>query len=386
MTTLQQARTHAHDLGNSHRTPAQRLPIAATMGATLAAPVIARTAVPASAVSAMDGWVTAGPGPWRIDGQVRMGEAPRTPLMSGTARAVTTGGALPAGAAAVLRFERSRMADGQLFATVTLEPGTDVRPAGEELALGEVIAAAGTTVTPGVVAAAAVGGVDDLDVRRPPRARVIIIGDEIIQHGIPAPGQVRDAFEIPVPAMLAARGISVVEVLHAGDDLNSVREALMRSDTDLIVTTGGTGRGDADYLAPAIAACGGTLEMRGVDVRPGHPTVLAEVADVPVLGLPGNPFAALGTLVAIGYPLIAGLLGAPLPLPQCRIAAQDLEGSRSATRLLAVKDTDRGLITVGRQGAAMACVLAEAEALALIEPAGVPAGQQVKVLPLPWTG
>ena len=46
----------------------------------------------------------------------------------------------------------------------------------------------------------------------------------------------------------------------------------------------------------------------GIAMRPGHPAVLAELPDGRfILGLPGNPLAAMMALCTVGAPLLAAL-------------------------------------------------------------------------------
>ncbi|MBI5161973.1 MAG: molybdopterin molybdenumtransferase MoeA, partial [Micrococcales bacterium] len=178
----------------------------------------------------------------------------------------------------------------------------------------------------------------------------------------------------------------VVVVEHLGDDRGAVGTALRREQIDLLVSTGGTGHGYGDHLVGALEALGAMVPVRGIGMRPGHPTILAARPDgVPLLGLPGNPFAALAALVALGLPLLAGLVRASAPPVLPRTAAVPMAGTSSGVRLVAVAETPDGLVPVTRQGAAMTCGLAQADALALVEGAGVAAGGPVGVLALPWT-
>lgn len=386
MTPLDAARFAAYDLGRRRGPDVLELSLAAAIGHTLAEPVLARAAVPGFDAAAMDGWVVRGDGPWLVAGAVRMGQEPGPPLAVGSARAVTTGGALPPRATAVLRNECGRVVDGALVprTEAPLGCGADIRRAGEEIRAGDDVAGSGTRVTPAVAAAAAVAGLDTLRVRQPPRVAIVVLGDEVIPAGVPAPGQVRDAFTVSLPAVLAARGAHVVSMGRAGDDREEVRAALERGDVDLIITTGGTGHGSGDHLVPAVEQVGGDIVLRGIDARPGRPTVLARVGEVPVLGLPGNPFAGIVAFVTVGLALIDGMLGARRPSTVPRTTAEPLTGAGSGIRVVAARETDEGLVAVDRQGAAMTTGLVEATTLALIGPQGVHAGERVRTIPLPW--
>ena len=86
---------------------------------------------------------------------------------------------------------------------------------------------------------------------------------------------------------------------------------------DVVITTGGTGRSGTDHLRRAVAELGGRLLIDGIAMRPGHPAVLAELPDGRfVLGLPGNPLAAMMALSTIGGPLLAAL-GHGADAPRC---------------------------------------------------------------------
>jgi molybdopterin molybdotransferase len=51
----------------------------------------------------------------------------------------------------------------------------------------------------------------------------------------------------------------------------------------------------------------------GLAVRPGKPTLLAECAGVPVVGLPGNPRSALVVFRLVGVPLVRRTGGCTRP-------------------------------------------------------------------------
>src|SRR5256885_6114825 len=80
----------------------RELPLEPAAGAVLAADVLARTDLPPADTSAMDGWAVAGPGPWRVRGEVLAGAVP-PPLGPGEAVTIATGAWLPAGADGVGR-------------------------------------------------------------------------------------------------------------------------------------------------------------------------------------------------------------------------------------------------------------------------------------------
>jgi molybdopterin molybdotransferase len=335
-----------------------------------------------------DGWAVACEGPWQLDGVVRMGHAPDHPLAAGKARAVATGGALPPGATAVLRSENSRLTGEHVHidgAEQLLPVFADIRRAGEEFHACDVLVEAGVRVTPAVASVATVAGVRAVTVVTRPRVALVVLGDEIVHDRVPGPGQAGDAFGASIPMILSGLGADIASVEYVADALAPVRDALGQGNIDLVISTGGTAHGQGDHVMSALCGLGAATVVDGVAMRPGHPVILARRPDgVPVLGLPGNPFAAFVALVALGMPLFAGLVGAAMPQLLSRHAARPLSGTPSGVRLIAVMETCDGIEPVRRQAPGMVSGLVRADGIAVAGVAGVEAGSVCNVLPLPW--
>jgi molybdopterin molybdotransferase len=371
--------------------PPARLPVAECDGLVLARDLLALTALPAFDTSAMDGWAVSGPGPWSIVGASLAGRPEAGPLEPGQAVIIATGGVVPGGADAVVRSEDGavREADGarELVAPAPASR-RHVRPAGEECAVDEVLALAGTRLTPALLGLAAAAGHDVLAVVPRPRAALVLLGDELATAGIPPTGMVRDSLGPQVPAWLARMGVDVVAVDSSPDTLETHVEAIHRAAAaaDVVLTTGGTAAGPVDHLHAAIAACDGEVLVDSVAVRPGHPMLAGTVCSGStwIVGLPGNPQSAIVTLMSLGAPIVAGLAGLPaLPDLVTVTAAQDLTAPEQEDRLVLGTVHD-GVFQPGTHlGSAMLRGLAGATGFAVLPPGGVGPGAALRWLPLP---
>lgn len=190
---------------------------------------------------------------------------------------------------------------------------------------------------------------------------------------------------------LGALGVDVVATRRLGDDAEALHRAVTTSDADLIVTTGGTAAGPVDHVHPVLGKAGAELLVDGVAVRPGHPMLLARLAphgELPsryLVGLPGNPLAAVSGLLTLAEPLLSGLARRPAPVPYRAPVRDEVHGHPYDTRLVPfVHGADR-LVPLHYNGPAMLRGIAAADGLAVVPPGGAQAGDELEVLDLPWT-
>ena len=121
-------------------------------------------------------------------------------------------------------------------------------------------------------------------------------------------------------------------------------------------------------------------------MRPGHPAVLAGLPDGRfVVGLPGNPLAAMMALITMCAPLLEALGGRPLSGVGQVISAADVDPCPGRTRLIPCTFIEGLAFPSSHTGPGMMRGLAWADGVMAVPPAGVQSGEPVPVLPLPWT-
>lgn len=391
------ARSAAYHLADQLDTP--RSPVADTSGLVLGEPVVARSSIPPHDAAAMDGWAVAGVPPWRVVGEMLAGDPTREPgwdrLEDGTAVVIATGAPVPPGAVAVLRHEDGAIRAGRLHPTPTAArfAHRHIRPAGEEARPGDVLLPAGTRLSPPAAGLAAAAGYDDVLVHRAARVRAFVLGDELLDTGVPRDGRVRDALGPQLPAWLGALGATGLPPRRIPDRLDVLVDALAGAcrrgpdslGADVVVTTGGSSAGPQDHVRTAVRDLGGRILVDGVAVRPGHPMALAVLpGDVWLVALPGNPFAACAALLTLAQPLLDRLHGLPEPVTSQARTAVGLPPAGDVHRLLPGRRTGGSVTPLPYHGSGMLRGLALADTLLVAPPEGAAAGSAVAVLPLPW--
>ncbi|GAA3067319.1 molybdopterin-binding protein [Streptomyces roseofulvus] len=375
--------------------PPVRVPLGQALGRVLAEPLRALTDLPSFDSSAMDGWAVAGPGPWTVrEESVLAGHAGAAALAAGEAVRIATGARVPAGATAVVRSEHARTeapADPRA-GTVLLHPlravvtGQDIRPRGQECRVGDELLPAGTVVGPAVLGLAAAAGYDEPAVLPRPRVEILVLGDELLTSGLPHDGLIRDALGPMLGPWLTALGAEVLATRRIGDDAEALYDAVTGSAAELVVTTGGTAAGPVDHVHRVLDKAGATLLVDGVKVRPGHPMLLARLdAGRHLVGLPGNPLAAVSGLLTLAAPLLAALMEEQAEAAEApRFPVRDaVQGHPYDTRLVPVVHRDGTLVPLHYNGPAMLRGIAAADAMAVVPPGGAEPGRRLALLALP---
>lgn len=172
---------------------------------------------------------------------------------------------------------------------------------------------------------------------------ILTSGAEIVTSGAPGEGRVRDAIT-PMMAPLVARwGGEIIIRQHVPGGRDELAGAIDRAagHSNVVLVGGSSSRGCTDHLRSLIRPADFIVD--GVACRPGHPQLLARLPeDRWMIGLPGNPFAALAAAYTLVRPLLGGLSGRPTSaLARMRVSGP-LSGRTDRTRLVPVRLTGDG--------------------------------------------
>lgn len=294
----------------------------ARTGEVLAADVHALVPVPPFANSAMDGYLVNaadldGPQPrLRVVGEVPAGQGP-VPVPRGGAVRIMTGG--PTGEdfahLVVIPVELTDQAPGpgDLPSTITVRDvphRSHIRPRGDNVAIGDLIARAGTLIDAATIASLVSAGVSKVSAHPRPVVAVISSGDELVAPGQPlGPGQLPDSNQPMIAELALQSGAAEVHRLHAGDSPDAFRRVVHHAAeiADLVITTGGVSAGAFDVVKVVGSESGAWFGS--VPMKPGAPQGAGLIDGTPLLCLPGNPVAAYCSFEMFAVPVLRRLAG-----------------------------------------------------------------------------
>lgn len=299
-------------------TGTETVPLAAAVGRVLAAPLMARIAIPPFTQSAMDGYaLRAGQGLAEattlvVTDRVAAGHGGR-PVGEGEAARIFTGAPLPPGTDAVIMQEHVRRDAGTITIGRAMRAGDNVRPRGEDIDPPESILDQGTRLDARHIGLIAAQGYREVDLVRRPVIAVVSTGDELRQPGEDlAPASIYDSNRLMLLALISAAGFAAEDGGWVPDRSEAIAGRLtsLAGGCDLIVTTGGASAGEADHSAAALRLAGGVGEALKIALKPGKPAVVGRIGATGYLGLPGNPVASMVSWMLLGRAMASALVGA----------------------------------------------------------------------------
>ncbi|MBB2163330.1 molybdopterin molybdotransferase MoeA [Gluconacetobacter sp. 1b LMG 1731] len=379
---LSVAEAQARILADLVPTGPELVPLADSWGRIVAADIVARLDNPPADVSSMDGYAVraadcAPGGVLSLVGESPAGHPFAGQVGPGETVRIYTGSLVPDGADAILIQENAQEDKGAVTVTVPPGSGQYIRRRGQDFAQGKVVVPAGRALTARDIGLAAAANHAWVPVRRRPVVVILSTGDEIALPGEPiAPGGIANSNTPMLAALVRACGGVPVMLPSARDTASDIARLAQGIETaDLLLTAGGASVGRYDLVQQGLEQIGLSVDFWKIAMRPGKPLMHGRIGRVPVLGLPGNPVAALVCGLVFALPAIRTLAGHTAPhLPEdMAILGGDLpENDRRADYLRATlsRAPDGGLIATAfsRQDSAMLHTLASSDALIMRPP------------------
>lgn len=382
----------------------ERVPVESAEGRVAASDIVSPEDLPGFDRSSMDGYAVRAkdtfgaseglPAYVELIGEVLMGTSSDITIGNGQAVRISTGGALPEGADAVVIVENTELSGTTIEIVKAVAPADNTIARDEDVREGAVLIRAGQVLSPAHIGALAGVGILELDAWALPSVAIVSTGDEIVPPTeSPSVGQVRDINSVALAAAVrqagaVPRGYGIVG--DVADVLRGVAEKGL-AECDMVLISGGSSAGVRDVTLEVLEGLGAPgLLAHGIYLKPGKPTLVAVCAGKPVLGLPGNPASALAVFRELVAPVLSMLRGEsarPGALrPRTVRATVDRSVSSSAGRVelvaVSLRQTGEGLVAspiLGKSSLIGTLARADGQVRIPLGSEGIEQGQEVEV-------
>ena len=322
------------------------------LGRVLASDIVSPHNVPNYNNSAMDGYAfkySVGAKIIKIVGSAFAGKPFAGSIQAGECVKIMTGAVIPKNADTVVMQEKIAIKSDCITLLEAPQQGANVRLAGEDLSIGQLVLAKGHLLRPADLGLVASLGIGQLQVYRPLKVAFFSTGDELISVGSPLKtGQIYDSNRYTIFGMLSRLNVQISDLGVVPDNIELLEATLLKAagDNDVVITTGGVSVGEADFMKSLLAKHGEVLFWK-INMKPGRPLAYGKVGggikSAHYFGLPGNPVSAMVTFYQfVREALICLMGGTPKPLPlfnvQCTQAIKKTTGRTEYQRGLLYDD------------------------------------------------
>ncbi len=304
-------------LKTAHVLPTENVKLENAFGRITAGSIKAKRDQPPFAASAMDGYALRHADIYAtltLVGTSAAGHAFKGTLKPGQAVRIFTGAPLPKGADTIVIQENVKVDGSKITIADPPALGRNIRPRSLDFPKGTTLVPAGTKLNARDIALAASGKNAFIRARKKPIVAILTTGDELVLPGAKARAdQISSSNNHALLAFAQSLGCDVINLGIVPDNLKSITSAIKNaSDADILITTGGASVGDHDFAREALQKAGVKIDFWKIAMRPGKPFMFGTKRKLRVLGLPGNPVAALVCAMLFLKPLIAAMQGQTL--------------------------------------------------------------------------
>ena len=280
-------------------------------GKVLAQDAVAVKNLPSFDNAAMDGYALKFDDfdqPLSIAATMLAGDEAEISLKKGECVKIMTGAKMPINADTVVPFEDAILQEGKLSPQSKVKKFNALRYKGEEVKAGEILLKKGEILTPARVMMLAAQGIYCVFVERELKIGIFSSGDEVVEPWQNASEeQIYNANGAGISSLLQSFGFASSYAGIIKDDLESTTHALETAKFDVIITSGGASKGEADFMKTALLNLGFSELFDGVNIRPGRPSKAFIKDKKIVFILPGNPMAAFLMCFLLVVPFLKGV-------------------------------------------------------------------------------
>ena len=285
-----------------------RVPIEASVGKILAQEIKSERHQPPFNRMAMDGiaidfkrWES-GQRSFKVEGMQRAGEAQKTLSSHENCMEAMTGGVLPEGASAVIRYEDVRIDNGIAYIdeNISVENMMNVHQFGIDHKQGDSLLKVGSFIRGAQVGIIASNGYSEIEVYDTPKIAIVSTGDELVDFGSdPLPHQIRKSNPYALQGELNGFGFEKTKLFHLKDEKEDIYNTLKNilDKYQVVVLSGGVSMGKFDFIPQVLGDLEVKQHFHKVAQRPGKPLWYGTgTKGQGVFALPGNPISCVTCL------------------------------------------------------------------------------------------
>ncbi len=278
---------------------------------------------------------------------------------------IMTGAKVDKSIEAVVPVEFVEIKEDIIIFPDNIKPFANIRKQGEEFKKGDILLNKGEILDSNKIALLASLGITHIKVYKKPQVLIIPTGNEVKNHY-----ENINEFEHFNSSSLYFLNEELADVTLldvVGDKIENIKSKIDES-YDLIITTGGVSKGDADFTTKAFEEMGYDMKFGWIAIKPGKPFGFGVGKNLATL-LTGNPLAAVFNYNIFVKPLIRKLVGCKdYYLDYIELnTINSLKRKAGRDEVLPVKLHSNGVELLDKRGSGMISVVAKSDGVIIVD-------------------
>ena len=274
----------------------------------LAANIFSKKNIPEFDNSAIDGFginynsIKKGETTLKIVGESRPGKPFKNKIKIGEAITIFTGAfILKNNNVDTVCFEENCIVKNKILKILKLpEKGDNIRKKGEDIKKNKIVFKKGRKIRTVDLTQLSSLGLKKIKVFRKIKVGVFSSGDEISSRTVKKKYSIFDSNKTVLTSLLKKVGCEAFDLGLIKDNFEHTKKKLNKnlSSFDLIITSGGVSKSKIDHIG-SFFSISGNVNFWQLALKPGRPFAFGKLNNIPFIGLPGNPVAAVITFLML---------------------------------------------------------------------------------------
>ena len=289
-------------------------------------------------------------------------------IQEGECIKIMTGSAVDDSVEAIVPIEYVTIKENSIILPEDIKYYANIRPQGEEFKKGDILLKKGEILNPSKIALIASLGITHIQVFQKPNILVIPTGNEIKNHY----ENISDTEHFNSSSIyFSLQNLANITIAPIANDNIETIKSLIDPTYDLIITTGGVSKGDADFTTEAFRQSGYDIKFSWIAIKPGKPFGFAVKNDKIATLLTGNPLAAVFNFNIFVLPMIRKLAGCKdfyidyILLP----STNTLKRKAGRDEVIPVQLSQQGVVLSSKRGSGMISVTSKSDGIIIINKA-----------------
>lgn len=242
---------------------------------------------------------------------ISAGYFPVKSLNTGECSKIMTGAVLPQGANKIAKIEDVDFKDN----IMTINNKSDQKNIcykGDYVKTAQKLLSKGTMIRYGEISSLYSIGQKNINVYCQPQIGLFTTGSELLQIDEPLkPGHIYDSNNIVLKELILTITPKINSYGIIKDDKDLIKRIIKKAhnENDLIISSGGTSKGDYDFISDILKELSFNILFEKVAIKPGKPIIFAEKKGKYFFGLPGSPISSYFDFQMFVKPFIYKMVG-----------------------------------------------------------------------------